>query len=73
MYRAFLYFLLFLGVQENFELYHETLYLAVKMADHYLAKTPVHRELLQLVGSTTMLIASKFEVGDTSGRNKSLD
>ncbi|TNN46404.1 G2/mitotic-specific cyclin-B3 [Liparis tanakae] len=48
-------------VQENFELYHETLYLAVKMADHYLAKTPVHRELLQLVGSTAMLIASKFE------------
>ncbi|KAJ4949003.1 hypothetical protein JOQ06_020523 [Pogonophryne albipinna] len=35
-------------VQENFELYHETLYLAVKMADHYLSKTPVHRELLQL-------------------------
>ncbi|XP_010792672.1 G2/mitotic-specific cyclin-B3-like [Notothenia coriiceps] len=50
-------------VQENFELYHETLYLAVKMADHYLSKTPVHRELLQLVGSTTMLIASKFEGG----------
>lgn len=49
-------------VQENFELYHETLYLAVKMMDHYLSKTPVHRELLQLVGSTTMLIASKFEV-----------
>ncbi|XP_042258377.1 G2/mitotic-specific cyclin-B3 [Thunnus thynnus] len=48
-------------VQENFELYHETLYLAVKMADHYLSKTPVHREMLQLVGSTTMLIASKFE------------
>ncbi|KAF3837361.1 hypothetical protein F7725_004825 [Dissostichus mawsoni] len=39
----------------------QTLYLAVKMADHYLSKTPVHRELLQLVGSTTMLIASKFE------------
>nr|XP_046237546.1 G2/mitotic-specific cyclin-B3 isoform X2 [Scatophagus argus] len=48
-------------VQENFELYHETLYLAVKMADHYLSKTPVHREMLQLVGSTAMLIASKFE------------
>ncbi|XP_035770766.1 G2/mitotic-specific cyclin-B3 isoform X2 [Neolamprologus brichardi] len=48
-------------VQENFELYHETLYLAVKMTDHYLAKTPVHREMLQLVGSTAMLIASKFE------------
>ncbi|XP_026208169.1 G2/mitotic-specific cyclin-B3 [Anabas testudineus] len=48
-------------VQENFELYHETLYLAVKMTDHYLSQTPVHREMLQLVGSTAMLIASKFE------------
>uniref|UniRef100_A0A8D3CTG2 G2/mitotic-specific cyclin-B2 n=1 Tax=Scophthalmus maximus TaxID=52904 RepID=A0A8D3CTG2_SCOMX len=48
-------------VQENFELYHETLYLAVKMADHFLSQTPVHREMLQLVGSTAMLIASKFE------------
>ncbi|CAJ1085851.1 G2/mitotic-specific cyclin-B3 [Xyrichtys novacula] len=48
-------------VQENFELFHETLYLAVKMTDHYLSQTPVHREMLQLVGSTAMLIASKFE------------
>lgn len=48
--------------QENFELFHETLYLAVKMTDHYLSKTPVDREMLQLVGSTAMLIASKFEV-----------
>ncbi|KAK2900018.1 G2/mitotic-specific cyclin-B3 [Channa argus] len=48
-------------VQENFELYHETLYLAVKITDHYLSRTPVHREMLQLVGSTAMLIASKFE------------
>ncbi|TNM93681.1 hypothetical protein fugu_001857 [Takifugu bimaculatus] len=48
-------------VQENFELFHETLYLAVKMTDHYLSKTPVDREMLQLVGSTAMLIASKFE------------
>ncbi|XP_068164446.1 G2/mitotic-specific cyclin-B3 [Antennarius striatus] len=48
-------------VQENFELYHETLYLAVKMTDHYLSKTPIHKEMLQLVGSTAMLIASKFE------------
>uniref|UniRef100_A0A8C6L593 G2/mitotic-specific cyclin-B2 n=1 Tax=Nothobranchius furzeri TaxID=105023 RepID=A0A8C6L593_NOTFU len=48
-------------VQENFELYHETLYLAVKMTDHFLSKTPVHKEMLQLVGSTTMLIACKFE------------
>ncbi len=49
-------------VQENFELFHETLYLAVKMTDHFLSKTPIHREMLQLVGSTAMLIASKFEV-----------
>uniref|UniRef100_A0A8C7Z6F8 G2/mitotic-specific cyclin-B2 n=1 Tax=Oryzias sinensis TaxID=183150 RepID=A0A8C7Z6F8_9TELE len=48
-------------VQENFELYHETLYLAVKMTDHYLSKASIHREMLQLVGSTAMLIASKFE------------
>uniref|UniRef100_A0A8C6TQ99 G2/mitotic-specific cyclin-B2 n=1 Tax=Neogobius melanostomus TaxID=47308 RepID=A0A8C6TQ99_9GOBI len=48
-------------VQENFELFHETLYLAVKMADHYLSKTVVQKEMLQLVGSTALLIASKFE------------
>lgn len=48
-------------VQENFELNHETLYLAVKMTDHYLAVSQVKREALQLIGSTAMLIASKFE------------
>ncbi|XP_051579020.1 G2/mitotic-specific cyclin-B3-like isoform X3 [Myxocyprinus asiaticus] len=48
-------------VQENFELNHETLYLAVKMTDHYLAVTQAKRDSLQLIGSTAMLIASKFE------------
>ncbi|CAB1345574.1 unnamed protein product, partial [Coregonus sp. 'balchen'] len=48
--------------QENFELNHETLYLAVKVTDHYLSTAPVNRESLQLIGSTAMLIASKFEV-----------
>uniref|UniRef100_A0A672RUM2 G2/mitotic-specific cyclin-B3-like n=1 Tax=Sinocyclocheilus grahami TaxID=75366 RepID=A0A672RUM2_SINGR len=48
-------------VQENFELNHETLYLAVKMTDHYLAVSQARRESLQLIGSTAMLIASKFE------------
>ncbi|XP_008433559.1 G2/mitotic-specific cyclin-B3 [Poecilia reticulata] len=48
-------------VQENFELFHETLYLAVKLTDHYLSKVPIHRDLLQLVGSTALLIACKFE------------
>ncbi|KAM9835466.1 G2/mitotic-specific cyclin-B3 isoform X2 [Syngnathus typhle] len=51
-------------VQENFELYHETLYLAVKLTDHFLARTPIHRDSLQLVGSTAMLLASKFEERD---------
>lgn len=49
-------------VQENFELFHETLYLAVKLVDLYLSKKDVKREYLQLVGATSMLIASKFEV-----------
>ena len=49
-------------VQENFELFHETLYLAVQLTDHYLAGSQVQREYLQLVGATAMLIAAKFEV-----------
>ena len=49
-------------VQENFELFHETLYLAVKLTDRYLSKKEVKREYLQLVGATSMLIAAKFEV-----------
>ena len=49
-------------VQENFELFHETLYLAVKTVDRYLSKKEVKKEYLQLVGATSMLIAAKFEV-----------
>uniref|UniRef100_A0A8C3V7D4 G2/mitotic-specific cyclin-B3 n=1 Tax=Catharus ustulatus TaxID=91951 RepID=A0A8C3V7D4_CATUS len=48
-------------VQENFELNHETLYLAVKLVDHYLVEVVSMREKLQLIGSTAILIASKFE------------
>ncbi|CAI9601252.1 unnamed protein product, partial [Staurois parvus] len=48
-------------VQENFELNHETLYLAIKLVDHYLAVSVISREKLQLIGSTAVLIASKFE------------
>ncbi|XP_029463336.1 G2/mitotic-specific cyclin-B3 isoform X2 [Rhinatrema bivittatum] len=48
-------------VQENFELNHETLYLAVKLVDHYLAIASCMREKLQLIGSTAILISSKFE------------
>ncbi|KAM6300086.1 G2/mitotic-specific cyclin-B3 [Aegotheles albertisi] len=48
-------------VQENFELNHETLYLAVKLVDHYLVEVVCMRDKLQLIGSTAILIASKFE------------
>ncbi|XP_048815727.1 G2/mitotic-specific cyclin-B3 [Lagopus muta] len=48
-------------VQENFELNHETLYLAVKLVDHYLVEVVSMRDKLQLIGSTAVLIASKFE------------
>lgn len=55
-------------LQENFELYHETLYLTVKLADHYLARKVVRKEYLQLVGAAAMLLASKFEVcGERGG------
>uniref|UniRef100_A0A8C5Q2A2 G2/mitotic-specific cyclin-B3 n=1 Tax=Leptobrachium leishanense TaxID=445787 RepID=A0A8C5Q2A2_9ANUR len=47
--------------EENFELNHETLYLAVKLVDHYLAVSVIAREKLQLIGSTAVLISSKFE------------
>ncbi|XP_053931573.1 G2/mitotic-specific cyclin-B3 isoform X2 [Cuculus canorus] len=48
-------------VQENFELNHETLYLAVKLVDHYLVEVVSMRDKLQLIGCTAILIASKFE------------
>ncbi|CAC5420595.1 CCNB3 [Mytilus coruscus] len=48
-------------VQENFELNHETLYLAVKLVDTYLSKQIVTKELLQLVGATSLFLACKFD------------
>lgn len=49
-------------VQENFELNHETLYLAVKLVDTYLSKQIVTKELLQLVGATSLFLSCKFDV-----------
>ena len=49
-------------VQENFELNHETLYLAVKTVDIYLGKKAVSRERLQLIGASALFIACKFDV-----------
>lgn len=49
-------------VQECFELYHETLYLGVKLLDHFLESNTIKRDELQLVGATTLIISSKIEV-----------
>ena len=54
-------------VQENFELNHETLYLGVKMVDHYLAREQTPKTQLQLVGATAMFVAGKFDVSMLSG------
>ncbi|XP_016008755.2 G2/mitotic-specific cyclin-B3 [Rousettus aegyptiacus] len=48
-------------VQMTFEVSHKTLYLAVKLVDHYLMKVICKRDKLQLLGSTAFLIAAKFE------------
>lgn len=48
-------------VQESFELNHETLYLAVKLVDLYLSRVVIKRDVLQLIGSTAMFIACKFD------------
>lgn len=62
-----------LHLQENFELTHETLYLAVKLMDHYLVQVGAMRDKLQLIGSTAILIASKFEVSPhSSGSGEAL-
>lgn len=51
-------------IQENFELYHETLYLAVRIVDLFLQEKDIDKTKLQLVGATAMLIASKIEVSE---------
>ncbi|XP_050687853.1 G2/mitotic-specific cyclin-B3-like [Eriocheir sinensis] len=48
-------------VQESFELNHETLYLGVKILDLYLTRIIIKRDTLQLVGSTALFIACKFD------------
>lgn len=48
-------------VQENFELYHETLYLSVKIVDHYLENNVIERDQLQLLGATAVFLSCKIE------------
>src|SRR3569833_1344762 len=48
-------------VHLKFKLLPESLYLTVNLIDRYLEKEQVHRQKLQLVGVTAMLIACKYE------------
>nr|P13952.1 RecName: Full=G2/mitotic-specific cyclin-B [Spisula solidissima]CAA33513.1 unnamed protein product [Spisula solidissima] len=48
-------------VHHRFHLLQETLYLTVAIIDRLLQESPVPRNKLQLVGVTSMLIASKYE------------
>ena len=49
-------------MQESFQLAHETLYLAVVMTDLYMSKKAIKRDEMQLIGATSILLASKFYV-----------
>lgn len=48
-------------VHLKFKLLPETLFLTVSLIDRYLEKVKIMRNNLQLVGVTSMLIASKYE------------
>lgn len=48
-------------VHHRFHLLQETLYLTVAIIDRFLQEQPISRNKLQLVGVTSMLIASKYE------------
>jgi len=48
-------------VHVKFKLLPETLFLTVNLIDRYLEAKKVLRQKLQLVGVTSMLIASKYE------------
>lgn len=51
------------SIQEQFELNHETLYLAVKLVDMYFdrSRTKTVRNDLQLIGGTAMFLAAKYD------------
>ncbi|NWX14163.1 CCNB2 protein, partial [Aegotheles bennettii] len=48
-------------VHSRFQLLQETLYMCIAVMDRFLQSHPVARKRLQLVGITSMLIASKYE------------
>lgn len=50
-----------MDVHTRFEMVTETLFLAVNLLDRFLEKIEISRDILQLVGITCLMIASKFE------------
>ena len=48
-------------VHYKFKLNPDTLFITINIIDRYLSVKPVKRQVLQLVGVTAMLIASKYE------------
>ncbi|XP_061360059.1 G2/mitotic-specific cyclin S13-7-like [Gastrolobium bilobum] len=50
-----------MDVHSKFDLSLETLYLTINIIDRFLAVKPVPKRVLQLVGVSAMLIASKYE------------
>jgi len=50
-----------IDVHAKFKLTTETLFLTINIIDRYLSKKSIHRKYLQLLGVTSMLIASKYE------------
>ena len=48
-------------IHMKFKLLPETLYIAVNLLDRALEKIPIQKQKLQLLGVTTMLIASKYQ------------
>ncbi|KAL1221369.1 putative cyclin-B3-1 [Cardamine amara subsp. amara] len=48
-------------VHFKFDLMHETLYLTMNLLDRYLSQVPIHKNEMQLIGLTALLLASKYE------------
>src|SRR5208282_184776 len=48
-------------VHAKFRLLPETLFLCINLVDRFLSARPINMEKLQLVGVTSLLVASKYE------------
>lgn len=48
-------------VHKNYRLFPETLYVCISIIDRYLAKRKIERTKLQLLGTTALFLASKYE------------